>query len=263
MADAIPFPQVGPSSAVAVRRCKKCGEEKAETEFYVKNKKTGLLMLKCKACVCADRKAYIEAHPERRSYLKPEIKERKLARWRDNYWADPEKYRAIGRATYHKRRPEARAHAKQKYYENPKSAIAKSAKWNRENPDRVKAWVEANRPRIRAAQKKYNLLHPEVHVLSRHIRRARKRAATVERIKPGIYDRLMAWQKGACPYCHISLDKTNRHLDHLIPLSRGGKHIELNLQLTCKKCNLRKHAKHPLDFAAEMGIVQNPIYVAI
>lgn len=87
--------------------------------------------------------------------------------------------------------------------------------------------------------------------------------AKAERIKPGIDKRLMAWQHGLCPYCKVDLNTVAKHRDHIISLSRGGSHTELNLQLTCKPCNLRKHAKHPLDFAAEMGIVQNPTLIAI
>jgi 5-methylcytosine-specific restriction endonuclease McrA len=33
---------------------------------------------------------------------------------------------------------------------------------------------------------------------------------------------------------------TELHIDHIIPLSRGGENCEENLQTLCKKCNLTK-----------------------
>lgn len=42
--------------------------------------------------------------------------------------------------------------------------------------------------------------------------------------------------------CYLTYDK-KRHLDHIIPLSKGGKHILSNVQWTCQHCNLVKHNK--------------------
>lgn len=33
------------------------------------------------------------------------------------------------------------------------------------------------------------------------------------------------------------------HADHIIPRSRGGADIEINLQLLCGPCNMKKHAR--------------------
>lgn len=56
-----------------------------------------------------------------------------------------------------------------------------------------------------------------------------------------------------CYWCNAKLTKDNTHLDHFMPLSKGGLHIIDNLVLSCNCCNLQKHAKDPYKFAIEKG----------
>ena len=50
-----------------------------------------------------------------------------------------------------------------------------------------------------------------------------------------------------CHYCHCHLESwlgAHMHLDHLVPLARGGADEEENLVASCPSCNLEKHAAH-------------------
>ena len=70
--------------------------------------------------------------------------------------------------------------------------------------------------------------------------------------KPPVYGRwhgirrwvavLGYWQDWKCADCKINVRRWN-HVDHIVPLSKGGTNLRQNLQLLCPACNLAKGAK--------------------
>ena len=63
---------------------------------------------------------------------------------------------------------------------------------------------------------------------------------------------LLVAHKGLCFYCEKPLTDY-RCLEHLTPLSRGGKNQQFNLVYSCKSCNSTKRQKTLEDFAIETG----------
>lgn len=45
-----------------------------------------------------------------------------------------------------------------------------------------------------------------------------------------------------CVYCKINVSD-KYHVDHIYPLSKGGRHEPSNLQILCQPCNLKKSSK--------------------
>lgn len=80
------------------------------------------------------------------------------------------------------------------------------------------------------------------------IYRARKRNAKGEHTLSRIND-LHREQKGKCVYCNIDLQQSGYHVDHIIPLARGGSNWASNIQLLCPNCNIKKGAKDPYLWA--------------
>lgn len=55
-------------------------------------------------------------------------------------------------------------------------------------------------------------------------------------------------QNGECTGCLKSLIEFGYHVDHIMPISKGGSNWPDNLQLLCPECNLQKNAKLPEEW---------------
>lgn len=64
-------------------------------------------------------------------------------------------------------------------------------------------------------------------------------------------------QKGRCAYCRRPVPKegNERHVDHIVPLIKGGTNDRRNLQILCQPCNLEKGRRDPLDHARTLGLL--------
>lgn len=55
-------------------------------------------------------------------------------------------------------------------------------------------------------------------------------------------------QRGRCYWCGERVSKSY-HVDHVIPLAKGGSNGPENLVIACPECNRRKCAKMPHEFS--------------
>lgn len=61
--------------------------------------------------------------------------------------------------------------------------------------------------------------------------------------------RIKSMEKVHCNYCGKPVPGKKIHFDHVIPLSRGGKHTLFNLCASCQPCNNHKYNKLPHEFS--------------
>ena len=75
-----------------------------------------------------------------------------------------------------------------------------------------------------------------------------------ERAKARDLRRSRWWQRktapGLCHYCGQKVSHGELTMDHLVPLSRGGRSTKENLVPSCKDCNNRKKSMLPLEWEA-------------
>lgn len=175
-------------------------------------------------------------------------------------------------------REKLKARSKQRYDtvrdtpEYREGAKARNVKWAAANSDKVRAkmtkWRDANRDVAREATRKWRAKHPDRALAAvnrwaaenpERVKANKANRRTRELSAEGVFTAsdvkaLFTRQRGRCVYCRVSI-KDGYHVDHIIALVKGGTNWPKNLQLTCPTCNMRKHAKHPVDFAREVGML--------
>ncbi len=55
-------------------------------------------------------------------------------------------------------------------------------------------------------------------------------------------------QKGVCYYCNREVGMRHLTMDHVVPLSRGGKSRKGNIVPACKECNNKKKYLLPIEW---------------
>ena len=53
--------------------------------------------------------------------------------------------------------------------------------------------------------------------------------------------------RGVCNYCGNEFKSTELTMDHVVPISKGGKSSKGNIVPSCKDCNNRKKYMTPVD----------------
>ena len=64
-------------------------------------------------------------------------------------------------------------------------------------------------------------------------------------------------QKGVCYYCNRMVGREKLTMDHLVPLSRGGKSKKGNVVPACKECNNKKKYLLPVEWEEYLNSLQD------
>lgn len=91
------------------------------------------------------------------------------------------------------------------------------------------------------------------HLALVHNRRAKEKAGGIH--SAADLKDILSSQRGRCVVCNADLSKIKKHVDHVVPLVRGGSNDRSNLRYLCAPCNLSKGSKDPIDFARERGLL--------
>lgn len=62
--------------------------------------------------------------------------------------------------------------------------------------------------------------------------------------------------KGQCHYCGDQFAPADLTMDHIVPVSRGGRSTKSNLVPACKTCNTKKKQMLPMEWTAYLDALK-------
>jgi 5-methylcytosine-specific restriction endonuclease McrA len=167
--------------------------------------------------------------------IAPSLSAIRMAKWRRN---NPEKARdAYRRDRLKQNREEKRKRDKRSYQKHKKNRLENMREWRKNNIEKsneiLKRYRTSERGRVshRAhQQRRYAAAKASEGVL------------TSENI-----NLQYSKQKGRCYYCNNKVGN-KYHVDHVVPLARGGLNIPENIVIACPSCNQHKSDKLPHEW---------------
>ncbi len=212
-----------PEGKPQARRCTKCGEGKAETDFYRDASRPSGRYPHCKQCQKPYHAAYNKRH------------------WK----ANRAELAARNKAYVEANRAARTAYAKQ-YQQNHQEEI------KRYRDAYNAAHREEQRARCKARYAAYYPAHRDEFAIKATNSKARRRGANGT-ITLTEWKSVLERCGHKCLCCGTS---DNLTMDHIVPISLGGLHTVENVQGLCGTCNRRKHKK-VIDYRQEAANVGN------
>ena len=209
----------------------------------------------------ASHKSWLARNPEKRKeygrtsyHLDIEASRRKARERRD---ADPQKFSEYSRRDYEKHKVKRIAAVKRRYESDPARFNQEAKVWNKKNPEVRKAiarkWARNNRDKIKAWQADNEDKIRIYRTVTKSKRRLRIAQSSRHFTKNDI-DHIFKMQRGLCAYCRLSIE-TGYHIDHIMPIAKGGNNSRSNIQLCCAQCNHEKNAMDPIIYARLIGLL--------
>lgn len=159
-----------------------------------------------------------------------------------------------------------------KHKENPEIVNSRSRKWYAANKERAAErgrqyrlkncaailarkleYRKANAEKIRAKARKYYEDFPDRVLKNVSLRRTKTVVnKTVGDAIRAVYRMAKSGEVFSCFYCGVKISGKEIHIDHIIPVSRGGVHHPDNLCLACVPCNRSKYNKLIAEWRPEL-----------
>ncbi len=137
------------------------------------------------------------------------------------------------------------------YLANKAKIIERSAKWCKANPEKalacVQNWTKRNPEKIAAKYRRWYIKNRPANAARARKRREReRRVESTDAISSTVLAQLVSsCARMKCAICGKNMPKSDRTVDHVIPLAKGGTGHIGNLQIVHLSCNCSKHCKTP------------------
>lgn len=177
-------------------------------------------------------------------------KDRLNAKHRLRYATDEEYRKRIleARSVYIRENQEGVRRASRLYYHrNKEQSIERGRIWREANSDKSREYnqryYQANADRLKQEAGQWRKKNQGKRAQYEAKRRAWKSGHNVD-TEPISRVAVIERDKATCYICGDGpLSDSEIHLDHVVPLSRGGAHVLDNVRVACATCNCKKHDK--------------------
>lgn len=219
------------------KTCAKCGEFKSY-ESYPKNKtKKGGFAERCKGCKSVDDKL---SHQKNR--------ERRIEKMKNYYEENKEQFLKDCKIYREENKTQIAEYKKLWAERNKEHKLEQEKNWRENNKERniemKKNWYRKNRDRVysstlkRRSNKHYVSFTPvqRTMLLNRDNWTCKCCGTQVHDLNVGGNENRHLWD-----------NEQKAHIDHIIPISKGGDSTPENLQVLCRTCNLGKRDKTDIE----------------
>ena len=156
-------------------------------------------------------------------------KKKKLTEWRKK---NPDKVKLQNQRAYQNDKENIREMALKRFYKNHQRNLERNRQWKKDNPERCKIlenrWRQLNSEKWKACKDrmrgKRRSQQKDTNITTQYLLTLKQKIGDI------------------CPYCGQYTE--NWHLDHIIPLSKEGEHMQGNVIYCCAECNLSKGNKN-------------------
>lgn len=211
-------------------------------------------------CVCECGKRFTRSGGVIRKAVKNNFKNASCGCLSGNQSIEKSKAKLKGCTTYAPESPCGICGTKERYVSGPCVKCCKD-RFERDRDQRLeklKLWGDKNKEKLKEARKRHvNKNREKINERERkrrdrdeyRLKRAAYQRIRKHKLRAGgdlsktCVEEINVEQKGLCNICKIELEKSGKHIDHIVPISRGGKNTKSNCQLLCPTCNLKKGNK--------------------
>lgn len=272
------------------KRCCKCGEVRALSEFNKRSRTADGYEYRCRACVRIGRqpyreterlysRTYYEKNPEKvkaygaaysrspagKATQKRFYGKHKEERKRRAQAPEQRAKRRVYERAYYQKTAAKRIESTQRWAAKNKARIAATAReYQQRNRDRIREYDRLRHQRTRDRDRELHRIwrskNPHKVLQYRHNRRGKRfRLDTV--FVAELFAQLCDYYGNKCLRCGKPDVKLTP--DHIIPLSRGGSNDLFNIQPLCFSCNSAKGNRVIIDYRPDKGTAFAPKQAAL
>jgi len=257
--------------------CTKCKITKELSEFAKNSSKKNGYQTQCKLCEKVYKQSHYEKNKDRilkKNKEYRDVNKEPIAEQKKEYAKQNKEYITNYQKEYAKQNKKAIADYQKEYVRQNKEFLAKkNIEYRKQNKESIKInkekWYKQNKKAKIEYQKEYAKQNKEAvskykkeYAKTEIGRLAKKNSENKRRkIKVASADgtvpqkmtypltkelqELLHIQDYKCNNCRCDITNNNHHLDHHVPLSKGGIHSISNVVFLCPPCNLKKSATMP------------------